>query len=223
VTAHLRTPISITLPRLSAAVAGDAQQLTGQSLPCKVVAVSGQIVTVAFQINSSFTLPQVKMPMATWGYSQPPVQVGDLGYAVPADAYLGGMSGLGGGTAALTQLANLATLVFHPISNTVFTSPDSKCYYIHGVGTSGSVTQSGDGNTAVTIDTNGVKVAIGGTTVFELTSSSLVLTFGGNSITLNSAGIDVPNGDVMAGVISLLMHLTSEVQSGSAVSGPPVA
>src|SRR6185437_12230915 len=71
----------------------------------------------AFEVTSSITLPNITIPKAESNWIRMPTQVGDKGWTVPADAYLGAISGLGGGTPTLSRPHNLAALVFVPVSN----------------------------------------------------------------------------------------------------------
>src|ERR1700740_3746370 len=107
-----------TSNQLAITRAQQAIRRLGRALPCRVVAVSGSIVTVAFEVNAApWTLPNITIPKAESNWVRMPTQVGDKGYTAPADAYLGGISGLGGGVATLTQPGNLTALVFTPVSN----------------------------------------------------------------------------------------------------------
>lgn len=105
-------------------------QQTGKSLPASVVSRNGGIVTVKFEIantpNSPYTLPNVTVPMIGSEFVRLPIKAGTLGFVIPADAYLGGMSGLGGGTADLSQPANLSALVWSPIGNKNWTASDDE-------------------------------------------------------------------------------------------------
>lgn len=131
--AHLKTPLAKSLSSFAEKKVNDALQLTGKGLPCSVVKVSGQIVTVKFELtNIPFTLPQVTIPIATSIYIRLPVQVGDKGAVIPSDAYMGGISGLGGGVADLTQRANLSSLTYLPISNTQWSAVDPNAVNING-------------------------------------------------------------------------------------------
>ena len=97
----------------------EAMQLVGKVLPATIVRQSGKMVTVSFSLtNIPFTLPQVTIPLFGPQYVRYPMQPGDRGIVIPADTYIGGMSGLGGGVADLTQPANLSALVYLPISHT---------------------------------------------------------------------------------------------------------
>jgi hypothetical protein len=79
-------------------------QLVGKVLPATIVSQSGKMVTVSFSLtNIPFTLPQVTIPLFGPQYVRYPMQPGDRGIVIPADTYIGGMSGLGGGVADLTQ------------------------------------------------------------------------------------------------------------------------
>src|ERR1700730_3807475 len=93
-------------------------QKQGRALPCRVTAVTGSIVTVEFEMDTSpWTLPPITIPKAESPWIRMPTQVGDTGLTMPADVYLGGISGLGGGTGSFTRRGNLSALVFVPVSN----------------------------------------------------------------------------------------------------------
>lgn len=123
-TSFVKTPIIEGLNNFASSKINDAFQIYGKALPCSVVKVVGPIVTVKFEIDSSFTIPQITMPIMGSEYIRLPIQVGCKGVAFPADVYIGGISGLGGGTASFDQRANLATLVFFPVSSKSFSPSD---------------------------------------------------------------------------------------------------
>jgi len=197
--AYLRKPLGQSLNDLSRQRALDAIQLLGKALPASIVAVNkaGAIVTVKFELGAiPFTLPRVKVPVLTSEYIRAPLPVGCRGFVIPADAYLGGMSGLGGGTADLTQQSNLGALVFAPIGNLGFQDVGPNVVTLYGPG-------------GVTIRDSG------GTCKIELTPGGIVITLpGGGNVT-------VVGGDVIADGISLKTHRHSAVQPGGGTSGPP--
>lgn len=121
-----KTPLARSLNQFAERKIRGAMTLVGQSLPASVVAVvSSGIVTVKFELtNIPYTLPSVTVPLFGPEYIRYPIQPGCKGFVVAADAYIGGMSGLGGGVADLTQMANLSTLVFFPIGNRTWTPSD---------------------------------------------------------------------------------------------------
>jgi hypothetical protein len=154
--------------------AAQAIQKLGRALPCRVVAVNGSIVTVALEIQGSpQTLPNITIPKAESPWIRMPTQVGDKGVTMPADAYLGGVSGLGGGVATLTQRANLTALVFVPVSNKG-SGPD-------------------DPNAAQVCGPNGVivRTTTGTTSKIVTNQSGTTITFGNNSLTLSATGLVV--------------------------------
>jgi hypothetical protein len=126
-----KTPLSRTLSTFTRQKALDEIAKRGQALPGRVVSVSGPIVTISFEV-SGITLPQVTMPLFGPEYIRYPVQVGDQGVAFPASVYLGGVSGLGGGTADSRLRANLATLVWFPIANKNWSAVDPNAVTIYG-------------------------------------------------------------------------------------------
>lgn len=111
----------------------DAMQMAGKVLPASVVRRSGHMVTVSFLLRDiPYTLPQVTIPLFGPQYVRYPMQKGDRGIVIPADTYLGGASGLGGGTADLTPPANLSALVYLPISHTEWQEVDYQVLTLYG-------------------------------------------------------------------------------------------
>lgn len=161
----------------------------GMALPCRVVKVSGSIVTVAFEVNSDLTLPQVTIPKAESPWIRMPTQVGDYGMTVPATASLAAISGLGTGTATLTAPANLSALVFVPVS--AQGSPPSNANAAIMQGPDGAIIQTMSGTTSsIVLNTSGITVTYGSTT-FTLNSSEISMTAGGKIVTLNSSGFTI--------------------------------
>ncbi|MHB8817012.1 MAG: hypothetical protein ACYDAE_27625, partial [Steroidobacteraceae bacterium] len=156
-----KTPLSRTLPSFATAQALNEIQKRGAALPGHVVAVNGALVTVNFDIDVSPPIHNVTMPVAMGQYVRLPIQAGDKGVAISCDAYLGGISGLGGGTADLTQRGNLSTLLWVPVSNANWSSV---------------------GESLVLTDATGATVLSIGPTGFSAS-------FSGHTFTINSSGI----------------------------------
>jgi hypothetical protein len=192
--------------------AQQAIQKLGRALPCRVVSVSGSIVTVAFEVSDSVqALPNITIPKAESPWIRMPTQVGDKGVTMPADTYLGGVSGLGGGTATLTQRANLTALVFVPVSNSGSGPIDQNAAQIQGPngvisrttqGTTSSVVTNQSGttatfgsNTAVVEETQ-ILLNFGGVTSLMLNADGVTITAGGKTFTFGAAGATMGNGVV---------------------------
>ena len=212
--------------------AKSVMQSMGRALPCRVVAVNGSIVTVAFEVNAApLTLPNITIPKAESSWIRMPTQVGDKGFTVPADVYLGGVSGLGSGTATLAPVGNLAALVFVPVSNKESPPVDQNAAQVQGP--NGAIIQTTQGTTSkIVTDQNGTTITYGSNSIV-INSSEIVLTAGGSSITINSSGISIQGavtgnstaaftGDVTGQGTSLHTHVHSGVQAGTSNSGPPV-
>lgn len=172
-----KTPLGQSLNRFARGKALDQIALTGRSLPCQVVGVKGAIVQVAFQITAppgqkAPTLPNVTIPLVGSEYVRLPVQVGMKGMTVAADAALGGMSGIGGNLATLTQQANLTALAFVPLGNLNFFAVDGNVLVLYGP-------------QGVTIQDQS------GASKIMLTPTSITLTAGGKTLTINSAGVTI--------------------------------
>jgi hypothetical protein len=131
-----KTPLAISLENAAQKKAQDALALLGKALPAQVVSIdgTGTIVTVQFLVNTSlFTLPNVQCALATSEYQRAPIQAGCKGVVFPADVYLGGVTGLGGGTADISLPGNLSALVFFPVGNQNFsTTDDPNAYVLYG-------------------------------------------------------------------------------------------
>ena len=110
-TAAQKTPVARSLELFANRKVRGALAALGQSLPATVVSRTGGIVTVKFALTSPYTLPNVTVPIVGSEYVRLPIQAGCPGFVMSADAYLGGMSGLGGGTADLSPRGNLSMLV----------------------------------------------------------------------------------------------------------------
>lgn len=161
----------------------------GRALPCRVVAVNGAIVTVAFEVNAApFTLPNITIPKAESNWIRMPTQVGDFGMTMPADAYLGGVSGLGGGVATLTRPGNLSALVFVPVSNKSSPPIDQNAAQVQGP--NGAIIRTTAGTTSqIVTDTSGTTVTFGSNTVV-VNETEIALNFGAaTSLVVNASGI----------------------------------
>lgn len=160
-----KTPLGLSLNRHARAKALDQIWKRGLSLPCQVVSVRGSIVQVSFQIQQNAgsvvaTLPNVTMPVATFEYVRPPIQVGCMGAAVAFDAYLGGMSGIGGGVANLGQPGNLGALLFLPISNVGWFSVNGNVLTLYGE--PGVQLQTKDGTISIAVAQTGITITAPG-------------------------------------------------------------
>ncbi len=212
--AFIKKPLGQSLNDLSTKRAEDAIQLLGKALPASIVTVNkaGTIVTVKFELGAiPFTLPRVRMPVLTTEYFRAPLQVGCRGFVIPADAYLGGVSGLGGGTATLARQSNLGALVFAPIGNMDF--------------------QDVDGSVATVYGPNGVTLRTQNSAVrLLLTPSGVTIIVTGGQVAVTPSGVAVTNltvtvtgGDVVADGISLKTHRHGGVQVGGGNTGVPIA
>jgi hypothetical protein len=133
VDSNLTRPINYSLSRHTNQKSNDFQLIDSKGIPCHVVKVEKDIVTVAFDThNGVWTVPTMKMPQAFSSYARDATQVGDHGYAVRSNYYLGGNSGLGGGVADYGPRGNLTPLTFHPISRTQSQTRDYDQYTVTG-------------------------------------------------------------------------------------------
>lgn len=229
-----KTPIARTLNQFVERKARGLIDLLGKALPATVVSRSGTIVTVKFEIVSPYTLPNVTLPMIGSEYIRLPIQPGCPGWVIPSDAYLGGMSGLGGGTADLSMPANLSSLVWSPIGNANLSSADDDDAVVI-YGPDGVILRDMQsravatiGPTSITLQVGSISIVIDGTnitfngpTVFNGVASGPTDTVDFGSSAVKTTGA-ITAGSVKAATIDLATHEHSAVTTGTGVSGPPV-
>lgn len=174
-----KTPLARSLEAFASRKARGEIELTGQSLPASVVSVDGAIATVRFELtNLPFTLPQIRVPILGSEYVRLPIQPGCKGFVVAADAYLGGMSGLGGGTADLSPRPNLSNLVFVPVGNSGWSAsedPDAVVIY----GPNGVVIRDTGKNCTVTVGQTQITVNGKTEVLVEVGTAKMTMTSAG--------------------------------------------
>ncbi|HFD2062241.1 TPA: hypothetical protein ACF2D8_003116 [Serratia marcescens] len=205
-----------------------AMQMAGKVLPASVVNRSGNMVTVSFLLRDiPYMLPQITLPLFGPQYIRYPMQPGDRGIVIPADTYLGGASGLGGGTADLTPPANLSALVFLPISHTEWESVDGQVLTLYGpegvtIRDAGSKTTFLLTPQSITIATPDQFTVTVGSTVLTLTNGSWSLA--GQSGTLADGQASTSPAIMHEGWQQLLTWLNSHQHSngngGQNTGGP---
>jgi hypothetical protein len=204
-----KTPFGISVNNFTNRKIADFQQGLGQALPCHVVKVEGAIVTVNFDVLTDvngvqLTIPPVTCPIAESAYVRLPVQVNDTGICVPANARLGGISGLGLGKAPLAQPSNLGSLVFVPIGskNWAKTDPvDPNALNLNGK--NGVVIRDTGNKCVITLTPTGVVTTIGGTT-FTINGTGLTATNGASTIVMDANSINFTSPVInLNGVIGL--------------------
>lgn len=155
-----KVPLARSLNDFARVRSGNAIQQIGKAWPCSVVSVTGSIVTVKFEVSQSpYTFPQVAMPVFGPEYIRYPIQAGDKGMAIPADAYLGQMTDMGTGGADLSRRGNLSQLVFMPVGNAKWSAADANAVTIYGP--NGAVLRTTDGTVSLVLTPSGVTIKIG--------------------------------------------------------------
>lgn len=129
----------------------DRAAIEGRSLPCHVVAVKGQIVTVQFDmLPDGVNYPQVTIPVATFPYIRYPIQNGDRGVTVAAEVSLRGISGLGTGMADRAFTMSLTPLFFVPLANAGWSEEDANKIVLYGP--DGAILKTADGASSITVE-----------------------------------------------------------------------
>lgn len=205
-----------------------AMQKAGKILPASVVSQKGKMITVAFELSDiPYVLPQVTIPLFGPQYIRYPMQPGDKGIVIPADTYIGGVSGQGGGIADLTPPANLSALVFLPISNTEWQDVDGQVVTVYGP--EGVTLRDSDSNTTFLLKPDSIAISTPGR--FTVTVGETVLTLTGSKWSLSGDAGHLQDSEAStspaimhAGWQSLLLWLNSHEHSngndGNDTGGP---
>ncbi|MGJ0473418.1 hypothetical protein ACR6AP_01725 [Klebsiella variicola] len=206
----------------------NALQKSGKVLPASVVKQTGNMITVSFELRDiPYVLPQVTIPLFGPQYIRYPMQPGDKGIVIPADTYIGGVSGQGGGIADMTPPSNLSALVFLPISNTEWQDVDGQVVTVYGP--EGVTLRDSGSNTTFLLKPDSIAIStpdsftvtVGGT-VFSLTGSKWSLS--GEAGHLQDSVASTSPAIMHAGWQSLLAWLNSHEHSngndGNDTGGP---
>lgn len=128
-----KRPFADALNRFTEQKALDQIQQTGRALPCSFVSWAAEgIALVKFEVQSDFTLQQIKAPIFGPEYARYPLQPGDAGILIPSAVPIAGISGQGGGIATMRTPANLSALTFLPIGNTAWQTVDHNVVTLYG-------------------------------------------------------------------------------------------
>jgi hypothetical protein len=238
-----KTPLARSLNQFAEQRINGYMQFVGRnSLPAQVTAVNGSIVTVSFQVTSPYTLPTVTVPIVGSEYIRLPIQKGCTGMVQQADAYLGGVTGLGGGMADLSIPANLSSLVFLPLGSKNFSATDNpNAVVIYGP--DGVIIRDTGKKNTFTLTQNGV-------TLTQTAGGFVITVPAGQAVTINGALVVDGNlqlngaiqalnggtyagnietaGDIVAGAggadsVTLQNHVHAGVTTGGGSTDPPTA
>lgn len=129
-----KIPFAQAVNRGARREAEDNAALDGKLLPCSITkineTVGGVIVEAQSEVASGFTIPKVTIPHVGGEWIRYPVQIGDKGMFLSADASLNAITGLGDGKADLTRPANLTPLAFLPLGNVNWTPTPNPNYLV---------------------------------------------------------------------------------------------
>jgi hypothetical protein len=158
------------------------------SAPATVTKVVGALVQVKLAINAPpFALPVLLVPQSSSNWAREPTQVGDLGRIVGTGYYLGGQSGLGGGTADLYPRANLTGAVWEPVSQQGFSTVDANAYVLQGP--NGVVLMDSGKMTVVTITPTGVSIVDANGNEIVTSSGKVFVKPGSGDVYLGGDGV----------------------------------
>ena len=191
-----KTPLNNSLNIFADGKIDAANAMNGKSLPCSVVSVQGAMITVKFELktDTTYTLPQVTVPLAGAEYIRYPIKEGDKGFVTSASASLSAMSGQGDNASSLVLQGNLSALVFIPFGNVDWSQVDINAVTVYAP--NGVVLRDTDSNSAITLTPENITghaetliSLTAGTSHFSMNSiGEISLTNGIATITVNSTG-----------------------------------
>jgi hypothetical protein len=169
-----------------------------------------------FTIDSSgpFTFPKITIPQAFSKYHREPTQVGDKGYAVPNDYAIAPTDGSSSGSANTYPRGNLATHVFHPISNKSWDTRDPNMFLVTG-GPSGHTIQSQDKSTSTVIDILN-NILHHSSTAIQHTAIGNIIHTAGNILSHNGVTINqIASGNLNSVATGVINHVASSIVMGA--------
>lgn len=189
-----KTPFGESISRFATSTAKSVGELVGKSLPATLKAITGSIVQLNYEVTGSQTLPSPTVPLMGSKYHRLPYQPGEKGVTLAGGAYLGGMSGLGEGTADLSQRGNLSTQFWAPLSSADWPAEDQNTHTLIG-------------------GPNGIKLKDAtGAAILTMTATTISMSVGGHTLSIDSAGVHI-DGRIF------LLHTHNNVSSGAGTSG----
>lgn len=218
-----KNPLVKTLQSYTQAMIDHFVETQPKSLPCTIASVddTNTVVTVNIEVQDPvLQFPQVTVPVLYPKYVRYPLKAGDPGLLVPSDVYLGGVSGLGGGTATMAAQGNLSTLGFLALAGPKpGATDDPKAHVIYGP--NGVVLRDEDKKCIFTLTPEGIAITLNGETLMNFSADGVSLNFQNRSISITSTGI-VINGQTETTIDGqvFLPHEHTGVQTGSGNSGP---
>lgn len=204
-----KTPLQRSLNIIGEQAALDAIATLGKALPATVVAVTGSIVKVKFNLQSTpWNLPEITMPAAMYEYGRVPIQVDDAGAVIPSDASLGGISGLGQGAPTLALTGNLSSLLWIPVSRSSWPDPlDPNAYELWGP--AGVILRNGASTCKIVLNDNGITITLP-------TGKPLIIN--GDTLLNGNLGISgditAPDGSVYAGDLKTAGNVVAHEGAG---------
>lgn len=214
---NAKTPFGDSLNRFTSGKIGDAANLIGKSFPASVIAVNPNktIVSVKFEVKLDTPIPMIQCPVGTSEYVRLPIQKGDKGFVIPADIYMGGMSGIGGGVATLDQQPNLTNLVWFPCGNIDFSDRGDNDMLV-GYGPDGVVLSDKDKVIEFRLSKqDGLIIKWHGQTLMTINNSGVSLGF-------QNFGIDINGSGTIIDGVNFLPHQHNNVQNGPNNTGAVV-
>lgn len=204
----LKNPLFHVVPAIIRKKIGDIIAQEGSPLPCHVTGVSGAMITVAFDVLTTYVIPQITIPLFGPEYIRYPIKIGDLGVTVPVDAGISYTTGQGTGLPDLSQPGNFESLFFMPIGNKNWVPVDPNQVTVYAP------------NGATIRDTNSGAVIVLHPTQISITVGTSSWVMDGTSITETTETYKV-TATTMATISSPVIVLDGQMSQGTGTTKYP--
>jgi hypothetical protein len=136
-----------------------------------------------------------------------------------SDVYLGGVSGLGDGTATMALQGNLSTCVFYGTGN-VSLAPTDDPQSVLVYGPNGVILRDEGKACIFKLTPEGIEIILNGQSLFKASADGISLNFKGKSIAITEDGIAIEGNNLTSiDGHNFLLHEHSNVQTGSSNTG----
>lgn len=160
-------PFNVALSEMMGRKTADNNAIGGRLLPAHVVAVSGQIVTIKFDVlpEQGVVYPSVTVPVATFPYIRYPIQVGDKGMTLCAEVSLANQCGMGKGLPSRAAPPSMAALFFIPLAHVNYSEVDPNKITLYGP--DGAILRTEGFESSITVDKTSITEKAANTITLE--------------------------------------------------------
>lgn len=210
----LRFPAPSQTAKAARTQADAANGLIPADAPCHVTAISGQMVTVAFDVTSDIPWPSATIPIVTSECDWLPIAIGTKGIARAAEidcSFASDMTDVQP-TFPGDLCPTLTGLAFEPVASAkAVAPPDPTQRVIQGAGGVRLQPLGAENGPVFNLTQTGITLSIGNASI-TMADGSITLSVGGSAVAITASGVEIMGRD-------FLTHGHKGVQTGTSNSG----